>query len=87
SPRPTRKTTTPSAESELYIHLLVLLHLVDGNKLDDAKKCAEMLIARADSIDKRSLDPMVAKAIFYLALIYERQHKLHELGWYDNKLS
>ncbi|KAK5976163.1 Proteasome regulatory subunit [Trichostrongylus colubriformis] len=84
SPRPTRKPTTPSAESELYIHLLVVLYLVDQNRLDDAKKCAEMLISRADSIDKRSLDPMVAKAIFYLALIYERQHKLHELGCFLN---
>uniref|UniRef100_A0A0N4WEL3 PCI domain-containing protein n=1 Tax=Haemonchus placei TaxID=6290 RepID=A0A0N4WEL3_HAEPC len=84
SPRPTRKTASPSAESELYIHLLVLLYLVDGNRLDDAKKCAEMLIARADALDKRSLDPMVAKAIFYLALIYERQHKLHELGCFLN---
>ncbi|WKX99978.1 hypothetical protein Q1695_014672 [Nippostrongylus brasiliensis] len=84
SAKPTRKTTTPSVESELYIHLLVLLHLVDANKLDDAKKCAEMLISRADSIDKRSLDPMVAKAIFYLALVYERQKKLHELGCFLN---
>ncbi|KIH54301.1 hypothetical protein ANCDUO_15552 [Ancylostoma duodenale] len=84
SPRPARKTATPSPESELYIHLLVLLYLVDQNKLDDAKKCAEMLISRADSVDKRSLDPLVAKGIFYLALIYERQHKLHELGCFLN---
>ncbi|KJH52501.1 proteasome regulatory subunit [Dictyocaulus viviparus] len=84
SPRPTRKITSPSAESELYIHLLVLLHLVDMKKFDDAKKCAEMLISRADSIDKRSLDPIVAKAIFYMALVYERQHKLHELGCFFN---
>ncbi|EYB83581.1 hypothetical protein Y032_0333g2820 [Ancylostoma ceylanicum] len=84
SPRPARKAVTPSPESELYIHLLVLLYLVDQNKLDDAKKCAEMLISRADAVDKRSLDPLVAKGIFYLALIYERQHKLHELGCFLN---
>ncbi|VDP23856.1 unnamed protein product [Heligmosomoides polygyrus] len=84
SPRPVRKVVAPSVESELYIHLLVLLHLVDANKLDDAKKCAELLISRADTIDKRTLDPMVAKAIFYLALVYERQHKLHELGCFLN---
>ncbi|KAJ1349602.1 26S proteasome non-ATPase regulatory subunit [Parelaphostrongylus tenuis] len=85
SPRPSRKVAqTPSPESELYIHLLVLLHLVDMKKLDEAKKCAELLISRADSFDKRSLDPIVAKAIFYLALIYERQQKLHELGCFFN---
>ncbi|KAK6741048.1 hypothetical protein RB195_009105 [Necator americanus] len=84
SPRPARKAATTSPESELYVHLLVLLYLVDQNKLDDAKKCAEMLISRADSLDKRSLDPIVAKGIFYLALIYERQHKLHELGCFLN---
>ncbi|VDM69690.1 unnamed protein product, partial [Strongylus vulgaris] len=84
SPRPARKSATASAEAELYVHLLVLLYLVDQNKLDDAKKCAEMLIVRADALDKRSLDPLVAKGIFYLALIYERQHKLHELGCFLN---
>ncbi|KHJ84541.1 ribosomal protein L32 [Oesophagostomum dentatum] len=84
SPRPARKPAGASPESELYIHLLVLLYLLDQNRLDDAKKCAEMLISRADSIDKRSLDPLVAKGIFYLALIYERQHKLHELGCFLN---
>ncbi|KAE9417078.1 hypothetical protein Angca_006455, partial [Angiostrongylus cantonensis] len=84
SPRPTRKVTSPSPESELYIHLLVLLHLVDMKKLDDAKKCAEMLISRADCVDKPPLDPIVAKAIFYLALTYERQHKLHELACFFN---
>lgn len=43
SPRPSRRScvqpcAAPPPEVELYIHLLVLLHLVDQKKLDEAEK-------------------------------------------------
>ncbi|VDN32863.1 unnamed protein product, partial [Gongylonema pulchrum] len=88
SPRPRRSggqsTTAPSPEVELYIHLLVLLYLVDQKKLDDAEKCVEMLISRIDYHEKRSLDSIAAKAYFYLCLIYETKNKLDQLRAYLN---
>lgn len=36
-----RKAATPSSELELYIHLLVLLHLIDEKKYKEALACAK----------------------------------------------
>ncbi|MFH4984831.1 hypothetical protein AB6A40_011540, partial [Gnathostoma spinigerum] len=74
----------PIPEVELYIHLLVLVHLVDEKQWENAEKCAEALISRLDFHDKRSLDPIAAKAFFYLCLIYERTNKLSDLRAYLN---
>ncbi|EJW82204.1 26S proteasome non-ATPase regulatory subunit 3 [Wuchereria bancrofti] len=73
SPRPTRRSgvqpcVAPPPEVELYIHLLVLLHLVDQKKLEEAEKCVETLIERIDYHEKRSLDSIAAKAFFYFYL-------------------
>uniref|UniRef100_A0A1I7WUY0 PCI domain-containing protein n=1 Tax=Heterorhabditis bacteriophora TaxID=37862 RepID=A0A1I7WUY0_HETBA len=46
SPRPIRRVLTSSPESELYVHLLVLLYLVDSSRLTSAKAAAEQLICR-----------------------------------------
>ncbi|VDO24049.1 unnamed protein product [Brugia timori] len=74
----------PPPEVELYIHLLVLLHLVDQKKLEEAEKCVETLIERIDFHEKRSLDSIAAKAFFYLCLIYETKNKLDQLRAYLN---
>uniref|UniRef100_A0A915CBY4 PCI domain-containing protein n=1 Tax=Parascaris univalens TaxID=6257 RepID=A0A915CBY4_PARUN len=88
SPRPTRRAgagvTSPVPEVELYVHLLVLVYLVDQKRWNFAEKCAESLIGRLDHHDKRSLDAIAAKAFFYLTLIYERTHKLDMLRAYLN---
>uniref|UniRef100_A0A1I8EHE5 PCI domain-containing protein n=1 Tax=Wuchereria bancrofti TaxID=6293 RepID=A0A1I8EHE5_WUCBA len=89
SPRPTRRSgvqpcVAPPPEVELYIHLLVLLHLVDQKKLEEAEKCVETLIERIDYHEKRSLDSIAAKAFFYLCLIYETKNKLDQLRAYLN---
>ncbi|VDK65567.1 unnamed protein product [Onchocerca ochengi] len=89
SPRPLRRSgiqpsVAPSPEVELYIHLLVLLYLVDQKKLEEAEKCVETLIARIDYHEKRSLDSIAAKAFFYLCLIYETKNKLDQLRAYLN---
>ncbi|MCP9258983.1 26S proteasome non-ATPase regulatory subunit 3 [Dirofilaria immitis] len=89
SPRPLRRSgaqscAVPPPEVELYIHLLVLLYLVDQKKLEEAEKCVETLIARIDHHEKRSLDSIAAKAFFYLCLIYETKNKLDQLRAYLN---
>nr|AXS78284.1 26S proteasome non-ATPase regulatory subunit 3 [Anisakis simplex] len=88
SPRPSRRAgigaMSPTAEVELYVHLLVLVYLVDQKQWMNAEKCAESLITRLDYYDKRSVDAIAAKAFFYMTLIYERTHKLEMLRAYLN---
>uniref|UniRef100_A0A0N5AIS5 PCI domain-containing protein n=1 Tax=Syphacia muris TaxID=451379 RepID=A0A0N5AIS5_9BILA len=88
SPRPFRRgygsTSTGIVEVELYLHLLVLLYLVDQQHWENAEKCVEALISRIDVCDKRTLDPIAAKAFFYLCLIYEKAGKLNDLRAFLN---
>ncbi|VDM97059.1 unnamed protein product [Thelazia callipaeda] len=89
SPRPLRRSGIQSStgappEVELYIHLLVLLHLVDQKRIEEAEKCVEGLIMRIDHHEKRTLDSIAAKAFFYLCLIYETKNKLYQLRAYLN---
>lgn len=89
SPRPARRphgitSSTGGSEVELYLHLLVLLFLVDQQQWETAEKCVESLIARIDACDKRSLDPIAAKGFFYLCLIYEKANKLNDLRAFLN---
>uniref|UniRef100_A0A1I7Z7H0 PCI domain-containing protein n=1 Tax=Steinernema glaseri TaxID=37863 RepID=A0A1I7Z7H0_9BILA len=75
-------TTAPVPEVELYIHLLVLIHLVDGKKYKEAEECARLMIERVDFHDKRTLDPIAAKGYFYYSLCYERTNRFDELRSY-----
>ncbi|VDD91368.1 unnamed protein product [Enterobius vermicularis] len=89
SPRPSRRlygsnVLVGNPEVELYLHLLVLLYLVDHEQWSTAEKSVESLIARIDVCDKRTLDPIAAKAFFYLCLIYEKAGKLKDLRAFLN---
>ncbi|CAJ0939496.1 unnamed protein product, partial [Mesorhabditis belari] len=76
SPRPFRRPALSSSETDLYIYLLTMLHLFDVNDLANSEEAAKHLIQRFDQLDKRTLDPIVAKAYFYLALIAEKNGRL-----------
>ncbi|KAI1704941.1 PCI domain-containing protein [Ditylenchus destructor] len=75
------KQTVVKPELELYIHLLVLLHLVELGKdsQENAVACARNLIERVDQYDKRVLDIFTAKAFFYLTLLAERMNTIKDL--------
>ncbi|KAK0406575.1 hypothetical protein QR680_018661 [Steinernema hermaphroditum] len=75
-------TAPPVPEVELYIHLLVLICLVDGKKYKEAEECARLLIERVDFHDKRTLDPIAAKGYYYYSLCHERTNRFDELRSY-----
>ncbi|CAI4229163.1 unnamed protein product [Auanema sp. JU1783] len=83
-PTKANKETFSSRESDLYLNLLVLVYLIDQEKLNEAKDAAELLISKVDQSEKRSHDPIVAKAYFYLALVHEKLGRFHELTSYFN---
>ncbi|KAI1706454.1 PCI domain-containing protein [Ditylenchus destructor] len=83
----TLESTVIKPELELYIHLLVLLHLVELGKdirkgrfsQENAVACARNLIERVDHYDKRVPDSFTAKAFFYLTLSAERMYTMKDL--------
>ena len=48
-------------EVDCYLHLLVLLHLIDSGNKQNAVKCSDVLIDKVASHNRRSLDHVAGK--------------------------
>eukprot|EP00800_Vazella_pourtalesii_P004047 TRINITY_DN1428_c2_g1_i1.p1 TRINITY_DN1428_c2_g1~~TRINITY_DN1428_c2_g1_i1.p1 ORF type:complete len:492 (+),score=112.52 TRINITY_DN1428_c2_g1_i1:49-1524(+) len=75
---------TPSSvlpEVDAYLHLLVLLFLLDTDTISDhrARPCADSLSVKLGSHNRRSLDMLASKCYFYHARVYELEGDLHQL--------
>ncbi|XP_074652756.1 26S proteasome non-ATPase regulatory subunit 3-like [Tubulanus polymorphus] len=66
------KSLSTLPEIEIYMHLLLLIHLVDTERYADAVTCANLLMEKVLAQNRRSLDMIAAKAYFY----YFRAHEL-----------
>jgi len=66
-------------ETETFLHLLYLLHLLDAGRLDEAVKCGQVLVARLASYNRRTLDQLAARAFFYHARTHELTEQLAAL--------
>ena len=66
-----------TAEIEVYLHLLVLVWLLDQpNKVDDALACSIELVRKLSAFNRRSLDPLAARAYYFFSLAHERREKM-----------
>ncbi|KAK2180530.1 hypothetical protein NP493_439g02016 [Ridgeia piscesae] len=63
-------------EVEVYIHLLVLIFLLDSKLYQEAVKCSNQLMQKVTSHNRRSLDMLAAKTYFYHARAYELTDQL-----------
>lgn len=66
----------PAPEVEVYMHLLVLLRLLDNNKLEEAAVCSQHLVNKVTSQNRRTLDLIAAKCYFYHSRVFELNNKL-----------
>jgi len=75
-----RSTNTPLIpEIDAYLHLLVLLYLLDNAKTAEAVKCAEHLMQKLKNHNRRSLDLIAAKCYFYYSRAYEQDKKFDQI--------
>jgi len=74
-----KKSATLVPESEVYVQLLVLIHLIDGKKYQDAVKCADRLMQKIMDLNRRTLDILAAKCYYYYARAYELMNKLEQI--------
>ncbi|CAD6190328.1 unnamed protein product [Caenorhabditis auriculariae] len=84
SPRKSLKPTNSSPESDNYLQLLVLMYLVDKKNYKESIDVASSIIKSVEQHDRRSLDPIAAKAFFYLCLVHERLDSFKSLQNYLN---
>ncbi|CAH1393709.1 unnamed protein product [Nezara viridula] len=66
-------------EIDAYIHLLVLVRLIDAGKESDAVKCSDALMAKITAQNRRSLDLVAAKCYFYHSRVYELTNQLEKI--------
>jgi len=66
-------------EVDVYIHLLVLLSLLDNDKKEQAIKCSDLLMTKVTSVNRRTLDLLAARCYYYHTRAYEVNDKLEEI--------
>lgn len=76
TPRSRSAPKTPGPEVDVYIHLLVLLRLLDTNKLEEATECSQQLMTKVTAQNRRTLDLIAAKCYFYHSRVFELTNKL-----------
>ncbi|CAG9797756.1 unnamed protein product [Chironomus riparius] len=67
---------TPLPEVDAYFHLLSLVRLLDANLIERASTCAQQLMTKIMSQNRRSLDLIAAKSYFYHSRVAELTNKL-----------
>jgi len=83
-----RSSVTPLLpEIDTYIHLLVLLKLIDGQKYSDAVQCSDLLMQKVTAQNRRTLDLIAAKCYFYHSRTYELTNRLEKIrGFLHSRL-
>jgi len=66
-------------ECEIYLNLLLLVHLIDKKLYEKAEKFAGKLLNKMVKENRRSLDPLAARVYFYHSRVYELVGKAEEV--------
>lgn len=77
---PSRQFKAPRIpESDIYVHLLVLIYLIDKKCYTDAVKLSTAIVTKLVSQNRRSLDVLAAKCYFYYSRAYELTDRLEDV--------
>jgi len=76
----TTQLSENSPELRVYLHLLILLYLLDHDEDKNAcVKCADAVVEVIEKHNKRILDPLMAKVFFYYARAHELAGRSEEI--------
>ncbi|XP_053985339.1 probable 26S proteasome non-ATPase regulatory subunit 3 [Hylaeus volcanicus] len=82
-PEETQKLRTsamsPLPEIDAYIHLLVLVRLIDTGRHEEAVQCSEALLQKIIAQNRRTIDLIAAKCYFYYSRSYELVGRLDKI--------
>ena len=59
-------------ETQLFLYDLLLMKLVDDGDLKNAKEFGDFIYMRLKNVNLRTLDNMAAKAMYMIAVVYEK---------------
>jgi len=66
-------------EVDYYLSLLVLIHLIDAGKGEEAVQCANQIVSKLEGQNRRTLDQISAKCYFYFMRAHEMVGQLAEV--------
>ena len=66
-------------EVDCYLHLLVLLHLLDVDHKDEAVECSEELMTKLSNYNRRSLDHVAGRCYYYHTLSHEAKGQMSKI--------
>ena len=66
-------------EIDAYIHLLILVKLIDTRKYNEAVQCSETLVQKIVAQNRRTMDLIAAKCYFYHSRAYELTNQLDKI--------
>ena len=74
-------------EVDAYLHLLVLLYLIDNGKKDQAVQCSDQLMVKLSGFNRRSLDHVAGRCYYYHTLSHEAKGQMAQIrGFLHGKL-
>jgi len=77
---PSKKSGIQSLpETDIYIHLLTCIYFIDAKNNNKALSCADSLVLKVSSYNRRTMDPVAAVSYFYYARIYEILDKMQDI--------
>jgi len=74
-----KKVKTVLPEVEIYLRLLTTIYLVDKKHFDQAILASTSTVNRLQDFNRRTLNPLSAKAYFYYSRSYELVKKLEDI--------
>ncbi|KAF9129308.1 26S proteasome non-ATPase regulatory subunit [Mortierella sp. 14UC] len=75
----TTATKSDTPEVDVYLHLLVMIYLLDQNQLEKGMELSNITVKTVQELNRRSLDQLAAKVYFYYARFYELTGRLAEI--------
>lgn len=78
-PKPRGNIKSPIPEVDAYVHLLVLVQLLDNSSFEKASQCSETLMKKIVCQNRRTLDLIAAKCYFYHSLVAEKNGTLESI--------
>jgi 26S proteasome regulatory subunit N3 len=76
APKPGKDTRKMIPEGDAYIKMLIQLIYLDANRLEEGAKFSDALVQQIHSLNRRTLDQVGAKILFYYSRFYELQGNL-----------
>lgn len=66
-------------ETQLFVYIIVQMKLIDDGDFKNAKEFSDFIFLRLHLINRRTIDPLQAKSIYFMAIAYEKTGKLSQI--------